>query len=429
LVGREREMQTLGRLVEQARAGRGSVALIEGEPGIGKTRLLREALRLAEARGFEVALGAGEELERDRPFGPIAAALGLAPEASDPRRAEIARLLRPGHDVAGAWERGPALRYEVLEAILDLVEDLSALRPIAVGLDDLQWADASTLLVARNLGSRLLSLPVVLLMASRPVPRAGDLATVLEVLRRAGLVEVEPGPLSHNEVVALAGSMVPHTPSPAVLSQLSGAAGNPLLVTELVSAVGESGSPGDQTDPWVGGVPPTFAETILRRLRFLSAETLHVIRLASVLGSVFSVADLALVSGRPATELVAPLDEARGARLLVDVDDRLGFRHDLVRDSVYADLPLSVRKELHAHVSSSSALARGSNPTTRSPSSAGASTTCRWPSSWRRPARACSLRARSWSDCRSAWTCSKGAAMPRLASRLCARRSSGPTTS
>jgi DNA-binding CsgD family transcriptional regulator/tetratricopeptide (TPR) repeat protein len=349
LVGRAWEMETLTRLVEQARGGRGSVAWIEGEPGIGKTRLLSEMLRSAGSLGFDVLLGTAEELERDRPFGSIAAALGLAPDAPDPRRADIARLLGPGHDVPGIWERGPALRYQVLDSILDLVEDLSATRPIALGLDDLQWADASTLLVMRHLGSRLLSLPVVLLAASRPVPRAGDLATVLQVLRRDGLVEVELGPLSTDEVAALAGSMLEEAPSSAVLTQLSGAAGNPLLVTELVSVVREGGSPGDRSESGAGDVPPTFADAILRRLSFLTAEALHTLRLASVLGSVFSVADLTLVLGRPATDLVAPLDEARAAHLLVNVDDRLGFRHDLVRDSVYADLPLSVRKELHAH--------------------------------------------------------------------------------
>ncbi len=90
LVGRTREMETLTRLLEQARAGRGSAALIEGEPGIGKTRVLTEMLRSAGPLGCDVLLGTAEELERDRPFGPIAAALGLVPDARDPRRADIA---------------------------------------------------------------------------------------------------------------------------------------------------------------------------------------------------------------------------------------------------------------------------------------------------------------------------------------------------
>jgi DNA-binding CsgD family transcriptional regulator/tetratricopeptide (TPR) repeat protein len=358
-VGREREIETLHRLLEQARTGSGSVVLIEGEPGIGKTRLIRETLSLAEALGFVVLRGAGEELVRDRPFGPVRAALGLASGASDPRRANIARLLKPGPDATGVWERGPALRYQVLDSVLDLVEDLSAARPVALAFDDLQWADASTLLVVRHLGSRLASLPVVLLTASRPVQRTDELAGVIDALREEGLVEVELAPLAADEIADLAASLLRQTPSPGFLAQLTGAAGNPLLVTEFISAAQDArGRSGDQTEAAQEvEVPPTFSDAVLRRLRYLSMDALHVLRLASVLGSVFSVADLALVVGRPASDLVAPLDESRTARLLVDVEDRLGFRHDLVRQAVYMDLPVSMRKELHAHAARALAMA------------------------------------------------------------------------
>jgi DNA-binding CsgD family transcriptional regulator len=359
LVGREREIETLDRLLEQARTGSGSVILIEGEPGIGKTRLIREALSLAEARGFAVFQGAGEELARDRPFGPVAAALGLTSGASDPRRADIARLLEPGHNATEVWDRGPALRYQVLDSVLDLVEDLSAARPVALALDDLQWADASTLLVIRHLGSRLASLPVVLLAASRPVQRTAELAGVIDALREEGLVEVELAPLSPEEIAVLAATLMKRTPSPDFLAQLTGAAGNPLLVTEYVSAAGDARvRSGDQPEAAQKvDVPPTFGDAVLRRLRYLSIDALHVLRLASVLGSVFSVADLALILGRPASDLVMPLDESRTARLLVDVEDRLGFRHDLVRQAVYLDLPVSMRKELHAHAARALAMA------------------------------------------------------------------------
>ena len=290
--------------------------------------------------GSPCLLGAGEELARDRPFGPVAAALGLASGASDPRRASVARLLKPGHDATGVWERGPALRYQVLDSILDLVEDLSAARPVALALDDLQWADTSTLLVVRHLGSRLASLPVVLLIASRPVPPTGELAGVIDALREDGLVEVELAPLSGEEIAELAASLMKRTPSPGLLAQLTGAAGNPLLVTELVSAAQDARVRSrDQTDAAQKvDVPRTFSDAVLRRLRYLSMDALHVLRFASVLGSVFSVADLAVVLGRPAPDLMTPLEESRTARLLVEVEDRLGFRHDLVRQAVYTDL-------------------------------------------------------------------------------------------
>src|SRR5512146_889122 len=236
VVGREREIETLHRLLDQARTGPGSMALIEGEPGIGKTRLIRETLGRAEALDFAVFLGAGEELARDRPFGPVAAALGLVSGAADPGRATIARLLSPDHDATGAWDRGPTLRYQVLDSILDLVEELSASGPVALALDDLQWADASTLLVMRHLGSRVASLPIVLLLASRPVERTGQLAGVIDALRPEGLVEVGLAPLSRDETADLAARLMQRTPSSVFLAQLAGAAGNPLLVTEFVAA-------------------------------------------------------------------------------------------------------------------------------------------------------------------------------------------------
>jgi DNA-binding CsgD family transcriptional regulator len=346
LVGRERELRTLGRLLERARAGRGSVALIEGEPGIGKTRLLSDTLSSAGALGLEVLVGTGQELERDRPFGPIAAALGLEVDASDPRRARIARLLRPG-DHADSWERGPALRYQVLDSILALVEDLSAARPVALGLDDLQWADPSTLLVLRRMGARLASLPVVILIASRPISRTADLAAVLDALRPEGLVEVQLGPLSEDEVAELAGSLMKGAAGQDFQAQLSGAAGNPLLVTEFVAAAQEDAA--HRGEGGEAGVSSIFSDSVLRRLRFLTPEALHALRLASVLGSVFSVDDLSLVVGRPATDLLPALDEARSSHLLMEAEDRMRFRHDLVRDAVYADLPSSVRAALHAH--------------------------------------------------------------------------------
>jgi DNA-binding CsgD family transcriptional regulator/tetratricopeptide (TPR) repeat protein len=352
LVGREREMETLGRLLERARDGSGSVTLIEGESGIGKTRLLHETLGRAAELGFTSLSGAGEELTRDRPFGLLAAALGLARDASDPRRANVARLLMPGRLGRHTSLEGPARRYQVLESILVLLEELAADGPIVLALDDVQWADASTLLVVRQLARRSASLRVVVLMAARPTQRSTELAGVIDALRQGDLVEMHVGPLSSEEVAELARSVMIGTSSPELLTRLSGAAGNPLLVTEFIAAVQDArAEPGDLAEPAATvDMPPTFAEAVLRRLRYLTPDALHVIRVASVLGSSFSVADLALVLGRPVTDLVPALDEGRIARVLVDTDEGLAFRHDLVRDAVYMDLPAAIRKEVHAHV-------------------------------------------------------------------------------
>ena len=144
LVGRASEMESLGRLLDRARAGRGSVALIEGEPGIGKTRLLGEMLAEAGALGFVVLQGAAEEMEQDRHFGPIAEAPSLRLDAGDPRRSAIARLMRPNGD-AEAREGGPVSRYQVLEAVVDLVRQGQGVFAIAL---DRVWEDMESAVAA-----------------------------------------------------------------------------------------------------------------------------------------------------------------------------------------------------------------------------------------------------------------------------------------
>jgi len=123
-----------------------------------------------------------------------------------------------------------------------------------------------------------------------------------------------------------------------------------LFVTELLGALLEDGAIGT-----AGGLaevaeltlPPTLRLTILRRLSFQSDDTLATLRAAAILGSGFSLTDLATVTGRPATELSVALAEAIRARLIEDDAAVLRFRHDLIRESIYADLPVSVRRALH----------------------------------------------------------------------------------
>jgi predicted ATPase len=122
--------------------------LVEGEAGIGKTRLLTEVLQDAAGRGMGVAAGRAEELERTRPFGVLAAAFGCTRSSPDPRRAAIAGLLAG----QGAGDLGPitvtsdpGLRFRVVDAFTDLVEELALSGPVVIGLDDLQWADPSGL--------------------------------------------------------------------------------------------------------------------------------------------------------------------------------------------------------------------------------------------------------------------------------------------
>jgi predicted ATPase len=139
--GRLRVVGAPGEALGRVAAGGPAIVLVEGEAGIGKTRLLAEALEDARSRGMQVAAGRAEELERTRPFGLLAAAFGCARSSPDQRRAAIAGLL--GAPAAGdqgpiTVTSDPGLRFRVVDAFTDLAEELALAGPLVIGLDDLQ---------------------------------------------------------------------------------------------------------------------------------------------------------------------------------------------------------------------------------------------------------------------------------------------------
>src|SRR5215467_1986170 len=185
LRGRGPEAEILGEVLDQVAAGRPALVLVEGEPGIGKTRLLDHALADARARGMQAARGRAEELEQARPFGLVAAVFGCEKSSSDPRRAAIADLL--------ARDRGsvtvtsdPGLLFRAVDAFTDLVEELALAGPLVIGVDDLQWADPPSLLTLGAAARRVTGLPVGLIGCLRPVPRSADLDRLTGLLETAG---------------------------------------------------------------------------------------------------------------------------------------------------------------------------------------------------------------------------------------------------
>jgi hypothetical protein len=175
--GRAAEIAILGESLDRVASGRPVIVLIEGEAGIGKTRLLAEVLRDARRRGMQVAAGRAEELEETRPFGLVAGAFGCDRSSPDPRRAAIAELLA----TEGAGERGPitvtsdpGLRFRAVDACADLAEPLALSGPLVIGVDDPQWANPSSL----GAGIQGLKLP------GRRSARTGEVRVVLLLWKR-----------------------------------------------------------------------------------------------------------------------------------------------------------------------------------------------------------------------------------------------------
>ncbi len=342
LIGRGAELEQIAAVVAAASRGSGRVLLVDGEAGIGKTRLVEAALDLAAGAGMQTFAARCDELESRRPFGAIAACLGVSARRTEPRHRHVARLLF----------EGPASEAGAVEALVVVVEEACEAGPLAIALDDLHWADPSSLLVLHRLAAAVDQLPLLVCGAYRPAPRPPELARLLRGAAARQATTLPLAPLTAGEVQALLSSVLGRAAGPQLARQAALAGGNPFYVTELVAALRASGTleatPAEAEIPSVA-LPPALMFTVLLELSFLSEQVQEMLRAAAVLGSGFSVHDLSLVVGLSAVELGPAIREALDARVLREDGSHLSFRHDLLREAVYGDMAESLRRAMHLH--------------------------------------------------------------------------------
>ncbi|HEV2070467.1 MAG TPA: AAA family ATPase [Acidimicrobiales bacterium] len=355
VVGREKELRLLCRWLDHVVcAGTSSILFVEGEAGIGKTRLVTEAAQAARDKGVQVLMGSAHEFEHTRPFAAISEAVGVERSSSDPERARIADLLsrdvpRPSITLTD----GPNLHYLVSEGIVGLVEAMTTAGSVLLVLEDLHWADPSTVGMIAILARRLTHLPLAVLVSFRPIPRPPELERLLDVAVAARGRHLFLPPLNDDAIDALVVGVTGAAPGPQLRAQLGRAQGNPLYLLELLGALREQDSltlVGDHVESSAPAVPPDLRVTILRRLTYLGAETVDVLQTASVLGTSLEVEHLGLLLGRSPVELLPALRQAVRAGVLREDGDRLAFRHDLVREAIYEDLPKGLRAGMHSQI-------------------------------------------------------------------------------
>jgi DNA-binding CsgD family transcriptional regulator len=344
LIGRDAEMAVLVGLVGEVARGQGRSVLIEGEPGIGKSALVRAALAHA-AVDCQVFWGVGDELGQELPLLPFLDGLRVREPSSSPRRNTILRLLR-GELAA---DRGTDVSAALAEQLLALVGEQCAVQPAILVIDDLQWADQASVALWGRLARSVRQVPLLLVGMMRPVPQREDLLT----LRRAvgDAVRLQLTGLDEAAVTELVAALAGGQPDDKLLRLADGAAGNPLYVAELVAALVRSSS---LTITESGAVelaseaaPSSLSAAIADRLGFVSGPVREVVQAAALLGVDFAVPDLAAVLGRGVADLIPALDEARAAGVLAESGNELAFRHPLIRAALYEEMPEPVRAAWH----------------------------------------------------------------------------------
>ena len=345
LIGRDSEMALLAGLMRDVARGRGGSVLIEGEPGIGKSALVQAAVAEAPEAGCQVFWGAGDELGQALPLLPFLDGLRVREPSANPRQKMIVRLLRG--EVSA--DRGTDVPAVLAEQLLALVAEQCAVRPVILVIDDLQWADQASIALWGRLARSARQVPLLLIGMVRPVPQRDD---VLALRRVAGdATRLQLTGLSGTAVADLVAALAGGTPDDGLLRLADGAAGNPLYVTELVAAL-DRGSGLTRTEAGAaklagGSAPGSLSAAIADRLGFVTGPVHEVLRAAALLGVDFAVLDLAAVLGRGVADLIPAVDEACAVGVLTESGRGLRFRHQLIREALYDEMPAPVRAAWH----------------------------------------------------------------------------------
>lgn len=338
VVGREAELAALDAVLARALEGAGRLVCVTGEPGIGKSRLVREVVGQARSRGAGAVTGRAVPGGASTPYRPLTEALqqalrdrgvpadaGLVPWL--PALATIVPVL--GGTEQGAAGRGTPVADAELsaavrgEAVVCLLRRLARPGGLVMVLEDLHWADPDTLAVAEYLADNLAAEPVLCMVTSRDEPTSAGLEMIRRLQARRAVTRLQLGRLTAGQVAVMVRSCLPQAGDDDVARVQQAADGVPFLVEEVLAAP---------------GMPVSFQATVAARLAGFSEQERTVLESAAVLGRHFDWRLLTAASGQSAETVSVAL--ARGAsQLLVTVEaGEFRFRHALTAEAVASAL-------------------------------------------------------------------------------------------
>jgi DNA-binding CsgD family transcriptional regulator len=354
LLERESELGTLREGLERACAGAGTLLLVEGPAGVGKTELVREA-HAAAVRAHVMPLEArGSELEQPFAFGVVRQLLepivGEAPGGADlfaGAAGPAARLFEP--DERGL--PGTDVGFEALHSLYWLVVNLADRAPLLVSVDDCQWVDRDSLRFLAYLAQRIEGIRVAMLLAGRrPDPAADGGSLWAQVASRPEAGVLHPRPLSEPASVALVRERLCADAAEEFCRACHRATGgNPLFLRELLSALDAAGvvpSAGAASEVQAVG-PAAVSRFVLHRLATLGPAASELARAVAVLGDDSEPQLAGRVSGLSEDAARAAADDLVRADIFASVE-RLGFVHPIVRAALYEDLAPGERQARHA---------------------------------------------------------------------------------
>jgi DNA-binding winged helix-turn-helix (wHTH) protein len=359
LVGRHVILRMLEQSLERAANGSGQLVLITGEAGIGKSRMLEELASRARALGFSVWQGAAYAGGAAPAYWPwveiVRAALGDAgmrrriPSDSWAISTLVPELLgatRPSDDAH-------ALRFRLFDELTRWFASAAADAPRLIVIEDLHWADTTSIELLGHLARGLERSGVLLAAAVRELDSHGVEDVAVSRLSRSAMHLALRG-LSQSEVSELVRELAAHEPEARFAELLyERTQGNPFFVRQVLQLLAQRGQPLAAASVEATELPPAVRDVIQQRLAVLPADTRSLLKAAAVIGQAFEAALLARIAELPLTAIMPALEPA--LRLgLIRSHERLAhgfeFNHSLVRDSLYDELGLAPRGALHAQL-------------------------------------------------------------------------------